>query len=212
MAELDFTNIADGAIATPAAGVTALSVDSVTKRLRSKDDAGKVLTIPQLFNFSVASQAPAATTRTYITGSQLAIPVGKLQVGTILRWKFNITKTAAGVAASTIDIAFGTAGTTADTARVSFAKPAGTAVADEGWCEVSCVVRGPLSAVGVVVGEFRLVHNLAATGHAVIPCVVVNTISGTFDVTTPTFVGLCITTGSADVITIQQVEAEATGL
>jgi len=57
-----------------------------------------------------------------------------------------------------------------------------------------------------------MLHNLAATGHAQIPCVVVNTISSTFDVTTPTNVGLCITTGAADAITIQQVTAEAINL
>lgn len=157
-------------------------------------------------NASSASQAPAASTRTYITGS--AISLAKLKVGTILRWKFNITKTAAGTALSTFDVAFGTAGTTADTARLSFTKPAGTGVADEGWVEIECIVRS-VSATGVVAGEFTMIHNLAATGHAVIPCVVQNIISGTFDTTAPTFAGICITSGALDAITIQQVSAEA---
>src|SRR5207247_2275676 len=152
-------------------------------------------------------------TRTYITGSSLKVPTGKLQIGTCFRWGFNMTKTAAGTATSTIDIAVGTAGTTADTARVSFTKPAGTAVVDEAWCEVVAISRGPLSASGIFTGEFFMVHNLQITGHAVIPCVVVNTISAAFDVTVANLiVGLCLTSGTADAITIQQVTAEAWNL
>src|SRR5256885_7519892 len=56
-----------------------------------------------LNNFSTASQAPAATTRTYLTGSNITVPVGKLRIGTFFRWKFNMTKTGAGTATSTID-------------------------------------------------------------------------------------------------------------
>ena len=161
-------------------------------------------------NSSTALQTPAAATRTYITGSALAI--GKLTIGAVLRWHFNMTKTAAGSAASTFDIAFGTLGTTGDTARVSFTKPAGTTAIDEGWVEIECIIRGPISASGIAVGEFTLLHNGNTVGHAIIPVVVLNTVSATFDMTTPTFVGVCITSGTGDVITIQQVTAEAIGL
>lgn len=161
-------------------------------------------------NSSAVQQAIVAATRTYITGSQLAIPDGRLKVGSKIRFRFNMAKTAAGTATSTFDICFGTAGTTADTARVSFTKPAGTAAADEGWVTVEATVRS-VGATGVVVGEFVLVHNLAATGHAQIPCVVVNTISAAFDVGAATFVGLCITSGASDAITIEQVSAELIG-
>ena len=159
-------------------------------------------------NASTASQAPAAAVRTYLNGSALRVsPVG-LVAGARLRWRFNMTKTAAGVAASTIDIAVGTAGTTADTARVSFAKPAGTAVVDEGTVFIEAIVRS-VSATGVVVGQFSMTHNLAATGHAVIPCVDVNTVSAAFDNTSEELViGLCLTSGAADAITIQQLIAE----
>ncbi len=172
----------------------------------------QVQTLLQLSNYSVASQAPAAATRTYIIGSAIAIPVGKLRIGTILRWSFDMTKTAAGIAASTIDIAFGTAGSTADTARLSFAKPLGTAVIDCGNVIVEAIVRGPLSASGVVVGHMTVTHNLAATGHMTIPIADVTIVSGAFDVTTPTFVGLCITTGASDAITIQMVQADTLNL
>jgi hypothetical protein len=209
MAELDFTEYSGGNVLTPASGVHAVFAET-DHRVRSKDNSGFYRNLTQFLNFSTASQAPAAATRTYITGSAVGLPAaGRLQIGSMFRWRWNMTKTGAGVATSTIDIAFGTAGTTADTARVSFTKPAGTGVIDEAFCEVEAIVRGPISASGIVSGEFTLIHNLQITGHAVIPCVCVNTISSAFDVTLPTFVGLCITTGASDAITIQQVVTEA---
>lgn len=201
----------ESAPATPAAGSASVYVNTTTKRLAVKDDVGFQRTLG-FVNFSTAAQAPTAAARTYITGSNILIPAGALQVGTMFRWTFNMTKTAAGIAASTFDIAFGTAGSTADTARVSFAKPAGTAAIDEGTVCIYAVVRGPVGASGVVSGHFQMTHNLAATGHAVIPCIDVQTQSAAFDITTPTNVGVCITSGASDAITIQTVMAEAWNL
>jgi hypothetical protein len=42
MAELDLTNIAIASIATPGTGVTAVTVDSADKRIKTKDDGGTV--------------------------------------------------------------------------------------------------------------------------------------------------------------------------
>jgi len=161
----------------------------------------------EIVNQSTATQTPAATTRTYIAGSALAVPVGGLKVGTKLKWKFNMTKTAAGTASSTIDIAFGTAGTTADTAQVSFTKPGGSAAADEGVVTVDAVVKS-VSATGVVVGEMTMIHNLASTGHMTIPAACVNVTSSGFDNTSESLIiGLCITTGASDAITISMVDS-----
>ena len=74
------------------------------------------------------------------------------------------------------------------------------------------VVGGPVGASGVVAGHFNLNHNLAATGHAVIPVVDVTTVSAAFDITAPTNVGLCLTGGASDSVTIQLVVAEAWNL
>jgi len=170
------------------------------------------ISFPKMTNYSTAAQSIPAATRTYITGSQVTVPVGKLQVGTVFRWTFSITKTAAGVAASTYDIAIGTNGTTADTARVSFSKPAGTAVVDEGKIVIEAIVRS-IGASGVIAAEFTLVHNLSATGHATVPAVVRSTISAGFDTTVANLkVGLCATTGAADAITVQTVLAEVFNL
>ena len=189
---------------TPSAGQAVIYVDTTSKLFSVKNDAGVVSSIGG-YNYSVAAQTPAAATRTYITGSALTLSSEKLQVGTRLSWCFNLTKTAAGTAASTFDIAFGTTGTTADTARVSFTKPAGTAVADEAWVTIDCVIR-TIGATGVAVGTFSLMHNLENTGHAIIPCVVVTTVSAGFDMTTATVVGVCITSGASDAITIEHCE------
>lgn len=162
-----------------------------------------------LLNFSSGAQTPTAATRTYIQGSRFALGSRKLAIGTSFHWCFNLTKTAAGVAASTFDIAVGTTGTVADAARVSFTKPAGTAAADEGWVDIFATVRGPLSTQGIMVGQFILAHNGNNVGHAVIPVVVVNTISAAFDVSPINLnVGVCITSGAADAITIQIVQAQ----
>lgn len=175
--------------------------------------AGVVNNQTGIFKYSTQAQVLAAATRTYLIGSKIAVPAGKLQIGTRLIWEFDITKTAAGVATSTYDVCFGTAGTTADSARLSFTKPAGTAVVDTGRIKISCLIRGPLSASGIAVGTFELVHNLAATGHALIPCVTSTVVSAAFDVTTVGLqVGVCATTGAADAITIQLVTASADNL
>lgn len=204
-----FTLNESAAPSAPAAAKGTLYLDNTANPgLRMIDDGGNNRPLVDIVNFSTALQSPAAATLTYITGSALAIPVAKLKIGSMLRWRFNMTKTGAGVAASTIDVRFGTLGTTGDTARLTFTKPAGTAVIDEGWVEITCTVRS-IGAAGVVVGEFTMIHNLAATGHMVIPCACVNIISAGFDTTVANLIaGLTITTGAADAITIQMVQAE----
>lgn len=163
-------------------------------------------------NYSTTAQVLSALTRTYLAGSALNFTAGSLQVGTKFRWVIDVTKTAAGTATSTFDICFGTSGTTSDTARVSFTKPAGTAAIDCGRIVIEAIIRGPLSSSGVAVGHFNMTHNLASTGLATIPCVDITTISSAFDVTTPTYVGICATTGASDAYTIQMVTAESWNL
>lgn len=209
------TPVVAGGLTASGAGAVDFSASTATFKLPSGGllgNAGAGLANRFWSNSATTGQTPAATTRTYVTGSAIGpFTAGQLVVGTILRWAFDMTKTGAGSATSTFDIAFGTAGTTADTAYVSFTKPAGTGVIDQGWVEISAVVK-TAGASGVVLGNFRLGHNLAATGHAVIPYVSVVTTSGTVNLATPTFVGVCITTGAADAITINQVESEAINL
>lgn len=163
-------------------------------------------------NFSTAAQVITAATRTYLAGSQLAVPRSRLKVGAKIKFVLDITKTAAGTASSVYDICFGTAGDVNDTARVAFTKIAGTAVIDNGKIVIEAIVRS-VSATGVVVGNFTLTHNLAATGHSTLPIASLTTISAGFaNNGQELFIGLCATTGAADAITVQMVEASLSGV
>jgi hypothetical protein len=148
-----------------------------------------------------------------IVGSRLPVLLCRqLSPGAQYRWRFNVTKTAAGVATSTYAVLIGTAGSTADTAVLSFTKPAGTAAADEARVEILMTVRSS-GASGILVGEFTLVHNLSATGHAQVPCVVLNAVSSAFDTTPQSLsVGIAVTPGASDVLTVELVQAEALDL
>ncbi len=162
-------------------------------------------------NRSLAAQVLAAATATYITGSALALPAAGLVVGSCFRWTFSLAKTAVGVAASTYTVRVGTTGTATDAAVLTFTKPAGTAVADEGKIVIEMVVRS-VGASGVVAGEFTMTHRLAATGHMTVPAFNQVVVSAPFNTTAATFVGLVATTGAADACDIQLCLAEAWAL
>lgn len=208
MAELILSETSN--VSAPSNGTVKLYADTTSvPSWRSVDDAGNNFSLRGVSNFSVTSQAPAATTRTYIIGSALPVPVNKLQVGSCFEWTFNMTKTAAGIAASTFDICVGTAGTTADAARVAFTKPAGTAAIDQGTVTIRAIVR-TIGATGVMVGDFVMTHNGNTVGHATVPCVNVTTVSAGFDMTVANLIiGVCITSGAGDSLTIQLVQASA---
>lgn len=195
---------------TPSAGQAVLFYDTTTKGLHSRNDAG--VHRGYVYNFSTASQAPSAATRTYITGSALAIPTNKLQVGTCFRWTCSVTKNNLAAATATFTIAVGTNGTTADTDRVSFTKPAGTAAADEGTVVITAIVRS-IGATGVMVGQFSMTHALATTGHLTTGSASVNTVSAGFDMTVANqIVGLTVTSAATELYTFQLVVAEAWNL
>lgn len=164
-------------------------------------------------NFSVADQTINAATTALLTGSLISIPVGKLRIGSMFRFTFALTKTAAGTAANTFNFRIGTLGTASDASICSFALPVGTGVVDAAKCEVIITIRGPLSASCIAQGNFSLIHNLAATGFATIPCVVINSTSGVFNATTASLkASLSCTTAALTVLTFQQVIAETLNL
>lgn len=201
---------------TPALVVTGNKTATLTLNTVAAGSSPTTINLPlgshtlELGNYSAVPQTPAATTRTYISGSTVTVPSYGLRLGGRILWKFNMTKTAAGTASSVIDICFGTSGTTADTARLSFTKPGGSAAVDEGFVIIEAVIEGSISATGIVIGEFVMYHNLASTGHMTIPVACVHVESSAFDLTTSgLLIGLCITTGASDAITINQVTTQA---
>jgi hypothetical protein len=165
---------------------------------------------------SIATQQIVAATSAYLTDSRIAVPVGKLQIRTVLRWRLHIDKTAAGVStsAAVFVVRIGTAGAIGDATILTFTFPATqTAVVDDGDVLIEVVIRGPLSASCIAVGSLNMTHNLAATGFASVPVVSLKAVSGTFDATVANlFVGLSCTTGAATVINFQQIIAASLNL
>lgn len=150
---------------------------------------------------------------TYLTGSRVSIPTGKVKVGTMYRCKFNVVKTANATAAPVITVRVGTAGTTSDLSRAVLTFTAQTAVADEGWIEVRCGFRAS-GASAIIQAVGNLWHRLVTTGLNVTATFtsVLNT-GGSFDVTVASLgIGISVNAGSPASWTISLVEAELINL
>lgn len=162
---------------------------------------------------AITDQTINAAASALLTGSKITVPQGKLRIGTVLRWRISLSKTAAGTAANTFIVRLGTLGTISDAAILTFTLPVGTAVIDTGEIDITMTIRGPLSASCVAQGLFMMVHNLSATGLANVPCVVLKVTSGGFNATTAGLIAsLSCTTAASTVLTFQQVIAEAVNL
>jgi len=195
---------------TPAAGKTILFSETGGKRLTYKDDSGKTYTIPGSIRNWNTADVVANAADTYLTGSGLVVPTGLLlQVGTIVKWTLYMTKTAAGTAAPIWIIRVGTAGTTADAARVTFTQVAlQTGVVDTGIVEIIAILRN-VGAAGVLAGGLVMTHVLATTGFSTLNTNVMQVTSAGFDTTVAgTTIGLSVNPGSLGVWTHQVIAAE----
>jgi hypothetical protein len=107
--------------------------------------------------------------------------VTRLRAGTFFRWAFRANK-GGGTATPTYIIRYGTAGTTADTARVTLTGAAQTAVADEAYFIIEAGFR-VIGSSAVLVAHHLLSHRLGTTGFSVTAANVAMTpvVSGTFD-------------------------------
>lgn len=221
----------EGMVAGPTkiSGLSAVAAGA-DAQLAAVDDAGVTKSISllqlkaymgdQLQNQSTADQAVPAATLTYLAGSSIAVPVGKLRIGTFFTWRLFGTKTAAGVTTGrAIHVRIGTNGTTADAAVLTFTS-AGTpaATVDTGVWEIDAIIRGPLSASCIASGALSLTRGLggAAAGGLLASGVYTENLQATsaaFDATVANLiVGLSMTTAAAEAITFQGVMAEAKNL
>jgi hypothetical protein len=196
--------------ATPAAGKTILFSETTAKRLTYREDSGRYHTLSGCIRNWNTADVTANAADTYVTGSNLTVPVGLLmQVGTACRWRIAMTKTGAGVAAPVWIIRVGTAGTTADAARVTFTQVAlQTAVIDAGVVDITAILRN-VGAAGVMAGVLTMNHVLAATGFSTLTMNVQQVTSAGFDTTVAnSIVGLSVNPGAAGVWTLQVVDSE----
>ena len=161
----------------------------------------------------LADQQISAATA-YVTNSNIAVPAGKLRIGTVLRWRLAVTKSAAGTTAGcAVLLKIGTLGTTGDATILTFTLGTPTGAADTGYISVDVVIRGPLSASCIATGICQLTHNLASTGFSNIACEAKQATSAGFDATVANLIcGLTITTTTASVWTVTSVIAEAKNL
>jgi len=148
---------------------------------------------------------------TYYLGMPVA---GRLLAGCFFRWSWRSTKGAAGTAAPTYIIRYGTAGTTADTARLTLTGTAQTAAADSAKFLVEVNFR-VIGASAVIQGSVWIDHFLATTGfttttqnHAM-----VEGTSAAFDSSPAnSIIGLSVNPGASGAWVTNQVTLDGTGL
>lgn len=151
-----------------------------------------------LTNQSVTSVSAGFATDTYLAGSQILIPTQRPRIGTRLRVRFDMTKTAAGTATPIVTLRYGTLGTTGDAALCTFTFGAGTAAADTGIFEVNAVYRSVgTGTTAVLQGICDLTSNLATTGMSSTIKAVANTSAGHDSTTANTYLGLSFNGGTS---------------
>jgi hypothetical protein len=208
--------VADTKISALTAAASFLLADElpVNEAGTSKKVTGlQMQTVLALNNQNTADLTPAAGASTYLTGASIAVPVGKLRIGTMFRWRLGFTKTNAGTAARSHIVRIGTAGTTSDAAILTFTSGTPSGAVDAGWQEIVVTIRGPLSASCLAAGYSMAMHQLSTTGLFANETEVLQVTSGTFDATTANLiVGLSVTTGASEALTYQVVQVDALNL
>jgi hypothetical protein len=120
--------------------------------------------VPGSTNFATAASAAGFASDTYITGSQLTLAAPTaVRVGRKYNWRFIVSKTAAGTAAPILSVRVGTAGTTADTARLTHTFGAGTAAIDRGEIEIEALFT-TIGASAILRSKSNFTTNLQTTG------------------------------------------------
>lgn len=196
---------------TPASGATGLYVDSTNKELTTRDDAGVTKTVRTLCN---AGSTTTNGADIYIVGSNIAVPPTLVRVGSVFTWELFVSKTAACTSAPVYNIRVGTAGTTADTARLTFTSGSNqTAATDNGLLVIAAVVT-TAGASGVISGAYQLSHKNASTGFASVQTDGQGpTASAAFDLTVANLIfGLSINPGNTGANAVWTITTIATGM
>lgn len=172
---------------------------------------------PVPINFSTSTVSASYASDTYLVGSSINMTTNGPVAGTVYYCVFDMVKTAAGTAQFTVNLRFGTAGSTADTSLISWAFGAGTAAADTGQFVVEAHFRTVGSGTSaVVVGKISCLHQLASTGltnTGTAGYAQITTVSSGFNSTTASSVlGLSVNGGASFSGTNTIVEARAFNL
>jgi hypothetical protein len=170
--------------------------------------------VRQAVNQSLSAQGPGFAADTYLAGSNIAIPVTGLKAGSRYRLVFDVTKTAAGVAAPILTLRFGTGGSTADAALAALTFPAQTAAADTGRFALEVTFRSVGSGTAAVVQAMgSLIHGLAATGLSVSSAPVqIGTSAGFNSTPANSIIGVSVNGGASAAWTVSIVQASLENL
>lgn len=197
--------------ATPSASTGVLYLDTTAKELINLDDAGSAKVIRTLTNQGLTTTNGADI---YIVGSAIAIPPALARVGAQFIWQLIMSKTAACTSAPVYNIRVGTAGSVADTARVTWTSTLNqTAATDSALLTIMCTVK-TAGASGVLSGGMALQHKNTATGFANAQVDVgAPTDSAAFDLTVASsIVGLSINPGNTGANGVWTITTLAQGL
>lgn len=159
-------------------------------------------------NTSVTSQGAGFATDTYLVGSAISIPPPKAK--STYYCMLDLSKTALGTATPVIIVRFGTSGSTADTARLTFTFTAGTAAIDVGNVEIWVTFRTAGSGTTAVIsGTAQFKHNLSATGFVSSTSNTLQVTSAGFDSTVAnSIIGVSVNGGTSAAWTVQNVQSQ----
>lgn len=211
-------NIDAGTVSEAEIALSDVTTDNVSTTLhgfapKAPNDKKRFLMGDGLWGYPIRTNASTTqqtsfTADAYLAGSFVVFPYAPV-VGTTYRLLFDVTKTAAGTATPIITVRLGTAGSTADTARITFTFGAGTAAADAAAVEVIATFRTVGSGTTAVLqGVCRAVTNLTTTGWSNAVKTRVGTSAG-FDSTVANLgIGVSYNGGASAAHTVQLVRAE----
>jgi hypothetical protein len=159
-------------------------------------------------NQSLSTPGAGFATDTYLVGSAIKLPAGGPATGATYKLVFSVTKTAVGTAAPVVTLRTGTAGSIADTARLTFTFGPGTAVADTGVFEVIANFRAVGAGTVAVLQGVARVNCLPATGISSTIKAVTGVSSGFDSTASGLIIGCSYNGGTSAVHTVTMVRAE----
>lgn len=138
---------------------------------------------PEVLSNASTSLTTFAAADLYVPGSNLVLP-SRLRVGSMYRFKMQLTKTSTTGSTATpiVTIRTGTTGSLSDAARVTLTFAAQTAVADVGMIDLYCIFRA-VGASAVLTAVGHLDHQLSSTGLSTSNASIVRATPAAFDIT-----------------------------
>lgn len=195
-----------------AAWKTALAIDRGSGAVSLPNTPPPVVPASILHAQSLALQGPGFAVDTYLGGSGIALPQGRLKAGTRYVLAFDATKTAAGVAAPVLTLRFGATASPSDAALGAMTFPVQTAVVDEARFTLEVTFRSA-GTTAVVQAVAAMTHAALNTGFANLGGPVRRVTSAPFDATAANAViGVSVNGGAAAAWSVSLVQARLENL